>query len=528
MQAPTDKRAWRPLARLLTLCAIFPARLILATDADDPAWRQFQHALGEPAWIAVNAAHPQAQSAYRPLPDLDMEQVDAGRFQLGFALFHDGRLSSGNGVACITCHAGAVSGVDGRVVAVGVGGARGTMNALSLFNAALNFRQFWDGRAITLEDQALQPIQNEVEMANSLEAVLRMLQEDARYTAQFSSAYPDRVTIANMSDAIAYFQRINFIRRDTPFQRELAGKSEGLDEQALRGWRRFDEIGCASCHNGINLGGNSYQLLGAALPYYGVEHEADSKDAVLSDRSGREQDRHVVKVPGLHGVATTAPYFHDGSIATLDAAIEEMARHQLGLRLEAQDVADIAAFLHSLNGRFDSTLLTTLLKAEVPALINNEGDHHAAYLAAMEHMALGSQPLLEAMQKVQRGEVAHFDFVQFEHLELIRHARALMHPPAALNTETSSAVVAQAEALLAQVNALEWTIADFLRAEAMIRVFSIQRNHPGLQRIEELGDSGARLSDYREQSARALADVSAADLSDAVLRLRQLYDEQRP
>lgn len=350
------------MAKALSIMAgvgILCAGLLPRADAQDTDWHLFKHALGQPAWIGVNAGHESAGSAYRPIPAAghaaSHASASALKRDLGAALFHEGRLSSGNSIACVTCHAGALSGADRRRVSLGVGGARGTMNALSVFNAAFNFRQFWDGRAVTLEDQALIPIQDAAEMAHTLDAVLEMLRLDTHYPDSFAAIYPDGITVNNIADAIAHFQRLTFVRRDTPFQRYLRGEAGALEAQALRGKRRFEEIGCVSCHNGINLGGNSYQRLGEVVPYYGEQRQAGPEDMGVMSRTGRERDRHLFKVPGLHGVATTAPYFHDGSVATLDEAIALMGEHQLGTVLSKQDVADIAAFLRSLGDHFSRT-----------------------------------------------------------------------------------------------------------------------------------------------------------------------------
>lgn len=270
------------------LVLLFLTPMLHATEADDPAWRSFQHALGQPAMIGANADHSLATAPYRPVPAPEPEDIGPLRYQLGFRLFHEGRHSSGNAIGCISCHTGGLSGADQRQVSTGVEGVRGTHNALSVFNATFNFRQFWDGRAVTLEDQALEPIQNPVEMANTLEAAEIMMQTDARYPSVFESVYPDGVTHQNMADALAHFQRINFRRLDSPFQRYLNGEEDALSPQAKRGLQSFEEVGCANCHNGINLGGNSYQALGLVLPYYDGENRvADKHDAGVMDRSGR-------------------------------------------------------------------------------------------------------------------------------------------------------------------------------------------------------------------------------------------------
>jgi cytochrome c peroxidase len=316
-----------------------------ASDSADPVWRQFQHALGEPSPIGANANHLMAANVVRPFPAIRLEDVNPRKYLLGSDLYHERALSADNSIGCFICHAGPLSGTDGRAVSRGVANASGKVNALTTFNAAFNFRQFWNGRAVTLADQVLLPIITEHEMANTLEQMLLTLQVDADYVQQFSTLYPDGITTHNLADAIAHFQRTAFAVTDTPFQRYLQGETTALSEQEQRGWQRFQEIGCASCHNGIALGGNSYQKLGTLQAYYPTRREAGPDDTGLAERTGREQDLYVVKVPSLHNVAMTEPYLHDGSLSSLRSVTIEMARHQLGRELSEEDINAIIAFM---------------------------------------------------------------------------------------------------------------------------------------------------------------------------------------
>lgn len=535
---PDGQCARRRVFRLgfCALIAILPSAVLSATEADDPAWRNFQHGLGQPALIGANADHPLAASSYRPVPAPAPGLINREKFQLGSQLFHEGRLSSGNSVACITCHAGGLIGADRRPVSTGVAGAQGTMNALSVSNAGFNFRQFWDGRAVTLEEQALLPIQNDVEMANSLDSVLQFLRSDAAYNRQFRAVYPDGVTILNMADAIAHFQRSHFIWIDTPFQRYLAGDQGALGEQALRGLRRFNEIGCASCHNGINLGGNSYQKLGAVIPYYPVRHRADIADTGVMTRSGREQDRYVFRVPGLHGVATTSPYFHDGSVATLHSAIEEMARYELGLEPDPADMADIAAFLNTLGDFTDNSRAAVTGDAgaadgdrarnkPVPA---PPVSHAQAYLVSISAIEDAEAGLVYEMERIHSGEVAHFDFLQFQYREMIRHARALLHPPSALEASLREQLVVAAQALSAPVYKLEWLIADFLRAEAMLDIYTARQQETVIGTVvEDGGTTQERLTHYGQLAASAMEGITSTDIRRPAGQLRLLYNGAR-
>jgi cytochrome c peroxidase len=284
-----------PAIALLVLTIL--ATPVLAQDPADPAWREFQHALGAPAPIGANADHPLAASVVRPFPAIDLADVNPRKYLLGSDLYHERALSADNSIGCFICHAGPMSGTDGRTVPRGVAQAEGKVNALSVLNAAFNFRQFWNGRAITLADQALMPLVTPHEMANTLEQVLATLQADAAYMEEFRALYPDGLSSNNLADAIAHFERTSFAVTDTPFQHFLQGDTTALTDQEQRGWQRFQDIGCSSCHNGIGLGGNSYQKLGAFQPWFPAVREPGPNDAGLAERTNRPQDLYVVKVP---------------------------------------------------------------------------------------------------------------------------------------------------------------------------------------------------------------------------------------
>jgi cytochrome c peroxidase len=533
------------------------------TTSSDPAFRAFLAALGEPALIGANADHPLANTAYRPIPALRVEDLDANKMRLGFDLFHETRLSIDQTVGCNSCHSGMFGGTDGRAVSTGARSQLGNFNAPTTFNAAFNFRQFWDGRAVTLADQALGPIENELEMAHTLPAVIDMLEQDASYPAEFAAVYPDGITVNNMADAIAYFQRVNFTRPTTPFVRHLAGEEGQLSEQALRGWERFDEVGCVTCHNGINLGGNSYQQLGSALNYFVDGRTAGPRDDGVFARSGRRTDKNVFKVPTLHGVAETAPYFHDGSVDTLESAIQKMGEHQLGRVLSQQDIDDIAAFLNSMGGRPMGMAMGSMgmgrgmgmrggmsgggmnhamhggshesAPTEQPAAASSTASapsgtaadnhsHKQLYQAAISATTGAGDKILSEMQRINSAEIANFDFLQFEHLELLRNARALAFPPADLDSRTQQALQRSAEALLAASHDLEWIIADFLRAEAMSRIMDTHINSPEISpRAAELGDPMQRKAGYQAQSAAMLTAMQASTVSARALAVHEAF-----
>lgn len=281
--------------------------------------------------------------------------VPAAKVQLGEALFFDVRLSADDTISCASCHDLKQGGGDGQRFSVGVKRAVGSVNAPTVFNAALNFAQFWDGRAATLEEQAAGPVHNPVEMASSWPQVLAKLKRDGNYRRLFGYVYADGITAANTVDAIAAFER-TLVTVDAPFDRYLRGDGKAMDELALAGYRRFKDYGCASCHQGVNVGGNMYQRFGVMADYF-AERRITKSDLGRYNVTGLDEDRHVFKVPGLRNVALTAPYFHDGTAASLDEAVAVMGRFQLGRELTAEDVRAISAFLHTLTGRWQGQYL---------------------------------------------------------------------------------------------------------------------------------------------------------------------------
>jgi cytochrome c peroxidase len=173
-------------------------------------------------------------------------------------------------------------------------------------------------------------------MASSWEQVLAKLKQDASYPADFARAYPDGLTAANIANAIATYER-SLMTPDSRFDRYLRGETTALTSEELAGYRRFKEYGCASCHQGVNVGGNLFQHFGVMRDYFADKKAITDADQGRYNVTHREEDRHVFKVPGLRNVALTAPYFHDGSAQTLEDAVAIMGRYQLGRELSDED-----------------------------------------------------------------------------------------------------------------------------------------------------------------------------------------------
>ncbi len=274
----------------------------------------------------------------------------AAKVELGRRLFFERRLSRDDSIACASCHDFSRGGADRLPTAVGIGRKAGTVNTPTVFNAGLNFVQFWDGRAASLEEQAAGPVHNPIEMGSNWAEVIGKLQQDSGYRNAFHELYPEGISGAAIVDAIASYER-TLQTPNSRFDRYLRGDNAALNERERLGYRRFLDYGCASCHQGVLIGGNMYQRFGVIGDFF-KDRPPKKEDLGRFNVTGRAEDRHVFKVPGLRNVAVTAPYFHDGSALSLEEAVIVMGRYQLGRELAGDDVAAIAAFLRTLTGEW--------------------------------------------------------------------------------------------------------------------------------------------------------------------------------
>jgi cytochrome c peroxidase len=272
--------------------------------------------------------------------------ITQAKADLGRMLYFEPRLSKGQNTSCNTCHVLDRYGVDNLATSVGHRGQHGSRNSPTVYNAAGFFAQFWDGRAETVEEQATGPILNPVEMAlASPEQGVKVLTSMPEYREAFSKAFPgeaEPLTFGNAARAIGAFER----RLTTPARWDdyLRGNQSALTVPELEGLKIFTNIGCMVCHTGEFVGGAMYQKVGIVEPW------PDQRDQGRFAVTRQDTDRMMFKVPTLRNIAKTAPYFHDGSVATLDAAVRRMARYQLGLTLSDQEVAAIVTWLGALTG----------------------------------------------------------------------------------------------------------------------------------------------------------------------------------
>lgn len=277
--------------------------------------------------------------------------LDPGRVALGKRLFHEPRLSGNNKISCATCHDLTQGGVDPREAPTGANGDPIPIDAPTVFNAGLNFRQFWNGRASSLEEQINGPILAAGEMGSTWPAVVEKLSQDPSYAQEFERLYPDGVTPDNIRNAIATFER-SLLTTNSSLDRFLRGERGALSENAKHGFRLFAEFGCSSCHQGVGLGGNMYQVFGVMEDAFAARTLVRDVDLGRYLVTGQEDDLHVFKVPTLRNVAKTGPYFHDGSAETLEQAVRVMAQYQLGRDLDAGEVVALVEFLHALTGEY--------------------------------------------------------------------------------------------------------------------------------------------------------------------------------
>jgi cytochrome c peroxidase len=273
-------------------------------------------------------------------------EPDPAKVELGRMLYHEKRLSKSQELSCNSCHQLDKYGVDSEPTSTGHKGQRGGRNAPTVYHAAGQFEQFWDGRASTVEEQALGPILNPLEMAAPNEKyVVQVLSSMPEYVAAFAKAFPsekDPIRFVNVGRAIGAFERK--LTTHARWDDYLEGETRALSDKEVEGLKLFTNLGCMVCHTGEFLGGSMYEKVGAVEPWPG------QKDQGRYDLTHREADRMMFKVPTLRNISETAPYFHDGSAATLEKAVTMMGRHQLGLELDAAEVDAIVTWLNSLKG----------------------------------------------------------------------------------------------------------------------------------------------------------------------------------
>ena len=303
----------------------------------------------------------EGERANEPVRPIDQTlEYDPAKAALGFALFHDTRLSVDNTVSCASCHALETAGVDNHQFSHGVNDQLGGVNAPTVFNAVYNFVQFWDGRARTLADQAAGPPLNPVEMASeSFDQIIDKLKSDRQFVKEFTAVYPEGLTAETLTDAIEQFER-TLITPNSAFDKWLRGDDSAITPEELEGYELFKKYDCATCHAGANLGGHTYELMGLRRHYFAERgSELTHEDNGRFKETNEERDRHRFKVPGLRNVEHTWPYYHDGTRETLEEAVRDMGIYQSGVELTDDEGNKITAFLKTLTGEYNGVTVTT-------------------------------------------------------------------------------------------------------------------------------------------------------------------------
>jgi cytochrome c peroxidase len=309
------------------------------------------------AWLTVQgpAAADQIRTAVNPAdepiapvppaPALAPEKV-----RLGERLFRDPRLSHGDIRACASCHLLDNGGDDDRAHSIGSDGRPLDFNTPTIFNVALEFRLNWRGNFRTLQEQNASALLDPRIMNTSWEELLQKLRSDAGYRSAFAGAYGGDLVPQQVLDALVSFER-SLQTPDARFDRYLRGAPGAITHEEEEGYQLFKSYGCVACHQGTGVGGNLFQRFGIfADPFAG--RAVTPADLGRFTITGADSDRQVFRVPSLRNVALTAPYFHDGSAPSLEAAVAVMARVQLGRTIDGHDIALIAKFLRTLTGAY--------------------------------------------------------------------------------------------------------------------------------------------------------------------------------
>ncbi len=318
-----------------------------------------------------------ARQLFQPLPTdaaTPERPLTRERIQLGRALFFEPRLSADDRISCATCHQPSFYGAEPLAVSMGPSGKLLPRNTPTIFNTALQFVQHYGGNRSDVEDQAVRSLTSPFAYAQKdMATAQEKLRSLPGYRALFERAFPgqaDPVTVQNMGTAIGAYERV--LLTPAPFDRFLKGDTQAITAQAKRGLDKFMTTGCAGCHNGVVLGGQTYQKFGVTQEYWTLTgskpndiHKGIDKGRFQDTRN--EADSYMFKVQQLRNVAVTPPFFHDGSVARLDDAVRIMGKLQLGRELPDADVADIVAFLESLTGEVPADFVNAPLLPVVSA-----------------------------------------------------------------------------------------------------------------------------------------------------------------
>ncbi|WP_425670942.1 cytochrome-c peroxidase [Vibrio owensii] len=296
--------------------------------------------IGFSASVIAGATHDDEVNFQLVQPIDGEPKIDMDLARVGWHLFRDPNLSSNGTISCETCHDLSTNGAEPTAVSTGVNGV-GNRNSITVFNAALNYRFLWDGTANSLMAQIDGPVQNPLEMDSNWQDIEQYVKSKPSYQDLFKQADNRAITVNNIKGAIVEFVR-GLQTPGAPFDSYLLGYSHTLDEQAIRGWNTFQQVGCVQCHQGKNVGGSMIQR----FSYFRTQDESLDTGRHLRTTDG--EDKYYFRVASLRNVGQTSPYFHNGQVDELSEAIQIMSQTQLGVTMSDDKVADIEAFLNTL------------------------------------------------------------------------------------------------------------------------------------------------------------------------------------
>jgi cytochrome c peroxidase len=297
------------------------------------------------AWIAAGMLGIAGTHGWPAVPAVDEPitaipqppAADPAKVRLGERLFKDARLSYDNTQRCSSCHDVSFNGASRTPNPTPGTPPAHQRDILTVFNASLSFRLSWEGTHRTLEEQVVASLTSPRTLRSTPDAAAARLRLDPLVVAEFRAAYGHGPDGQSVVDALATFLR-SLLTPGSRFDRWLSGDTAALSAREIEGYRLFKSLGCISCHQGVNIGGNLFQRHGIFRPL------ASAEPAVL-------------RVPSLRNVAVTPPYFHDGSAATLEEAVRKMGAAQLNSDLSAAQISSIVGFLQTLTGRYRGHLV---------------------------------------------------------------------------------------------------------------------------------------------------------------------------
>ena len=388
------------------------------------------------------------------------EEKEKLRILLGHMLFFDGRLSTTNEVSCSSCHDLTKGGTDNLAKSEGVPGADGKpqlggVNAPSVYNAETHIRQFWDGRAANLQEQAGGPPLNPVEMGYATpedwQKIVAKLSEEPIYCNLFLKVYGEQgITAQTITDAIAAFEK-TLVTPFSPFDLYLIGEKDALTEQQIAGMEAFRNYGCVTCHAGANLGGQSFEYINTDADLRDLATEDYTEGAYgLMDHTKNPAHKDMFRVPALRNVALTAPYFHTGSVAKLEDAVRIMFNTQSNITPTDGMVADVTAFLQAQTGRYNGKPLDQLTMRDIAPntikayniYLKDKRDAEAARLKAEEEARAKAEAEARAKAEAEARAKAEAEARAKAEAE----ARAKAEAEARAKAEAEARAKAEAEA----------------------------------------------------------------------------------